>query len=64
MNFENIVIFPPDNYRFLNFTPIVINLYTLRLENLNIVWRSPLILYLSQKFELISLFGNLIKIEE
>ena len=30
MNFENIVISPPDNYRFLNFIPIVINLYTLR----------------------------------
>ena len=33
MDFENIVISPPDNYRFLNFVPIVIiviNLYTLR----------------------------------
>ena len=30
MDFENIVISPPDNYRFLNFIPIVINLYTLR----------------------------------
>ena len=29
MDFENIVI-SPDNYRFLNFIPIVINLYTLR----------------------------------
>ena len=34
MNFKNIVIFPPDNYRFLNFVPIVINLYTFREENL------------------------------
>ena len=30
MNFENIVISPPDDYRFLNFVPIVINLYTFR----------------------------------
>ena len=32
MDFENIVISPPDNYmyRFLNFIPIVINLHTLR----------------------------------
>ena len=30
MDLENIVISPPDNYRFLNFIPIVINLYTLR----------------------------------
>ena len=30
MDFENIVISPPDNYRFLNFITIVINLYTLR----------------------------------
>ena len=30
MDFDNIVISPPDNYRFLNFIPIVINLYTLR----------------------------------
>ena len=30
MDFENIVISPPDNYRFLNFIPIVNNLYTLR----------------------------------
>ena len=30
MDFENIVISPPDNYRFLNFIPIAINLYTLR----------------------------------
>ena len=30
MDFENIVISPPDNYRFLNYIPIVINLYTLR----------------------------------
>ena len=30
MDFENIVISPPDNYRFLNLIPIVINLYTLR----------------------------------
>ena len=30
MNFENIVISPADNYRFLNFVPNVINLYTLR----------------------------------
>ena len=30
MDFENIVISPPDDYRFLNFIPIVINLYTLR----------------------------------
>ena len=29
MEFENIVI-SPDNYRFLNFIPIVIKLYTLR----------------------------------
>ena len=29
MEFENIVISPPDNYGFLNFIPIVINLYTL-----------------------------------
>ena len=28
MNFENIVIFPPDENRFLNFVPNVINLYT------------------------------------
>ena len=28
MDFENMVISPPDNYRFLNFIPIVINLYT------------------------------------
>ena len=26
MNFENIVISPPDNYRFLNFVPSVIDL--------------------------------------
>ena len=25
MNFDNIVISPPDNYRFLNFVPNVIN---------------------------------------
>ena len=25
MNFENIVIFPPDNYRFFNFVSSVIN---------------------------------------
>ena len=30
MDFENIVISPPDNYKFLNFIPILINLYTLR----------------------------------
>ena len=30
MDFENIIISPPDDYRFLNFIPIVINLYTLR----------------------------------
>ena len=30
MDFENIVIFPPDDYSFLNFILIVINLYTLR----------------------------------
>ena len=30
MDFENIVISPPDNDRFWNFIPIVINLYTLR----------------------------------
>ena len=30
MDFENIVISPPDNDRFLNFIPIVINIYTLR----------------------------------
>ena len=30
MDFENIVISPPDNNRFLNFIPIVIDLYTLR----------------------------------
>ena len=30
MDFENIVISPPDNYRFLNVIPTVINLYTLR----------------------------------
>ena len=30
MDFENIVISPPDNYTFLNFIPIVINWYTLR----------------------------------
>ena len=42
MNFENIVIYPPDNYKFLNFVPSVINLYTFRKENLKIVWRSPL----------------------
>ena len=30
MDFENIVISPPDKYSFLNFIPIVINLYTLR----------------------------------
>ena len=30
MNFESIVIPPPDNYRFLNFVPSVINLYTFR----------------------------------
>ena len=30
MDFENIVISPPDNYTFLNFIPIVINSYTLR----------------------------------
>ena len=29
MDFENIII-SPDSYRFLNFIPIVINLYTLR----------------------------------
>ena len=29
MDFENSVISPPDNYIFLNFIPIVINLYTL-----------------------------------
>ena len=29
MDFENIVI-SPDDYKFLNFIPIVINLYTLR----------------------------------
>ena len=28
MNFENIVISSPDNYRFLNFVPNVIYLYT------------------------------------
>ena len=28
MNFENIVIFPPNDNRFLNFVPNVINLYT------------------------------------
>ena len=30
MDFENIVISPPDNYRFFNFISIVITLYTLR----------------------------------
>ena len=30
MNFENIVISPPDPYKFLNFVPNVINLYTFR----------------------------------
>ena len=29
MKFENIVISPPDNYRFFHFVPSVINLYTL-----------------------------------
>ena len=28
MKFENIVIFPPNGNRFLNFVPNVINLYT------------------------------------
>ena len=28
MNFENIIISPPDDYRFLNFVPNVIDLYT------------------------------------
>ena len=28
MNFENIVIFPPNDNIFLNFVPNVINLYT------------------------------------
>ena len=28
MNFENIVIFPPNDNRFLNFVPNVINLHT------------------------------------
>ena len=28
MNFENIVIFPPNDNRFLNFVPNVIALYT------------------------------------
>ena len=42
MNFKNIVISPPDDYRFLNFEPNVINLYTFIYENLQIVWRSPL----------------------
>ena len=37
MNFENIVISPPNDYRFLNFDPSVINLYTFRQENLQIV---------------------------
>ena len=32
MDFENIVISPPDNYRFLNLIPIVINLYTFELR--------------------------------
>ena len=27
MHFENIVISPPDNYKFLNFIPIVINIH-------------------------------------
>ena len=30
MDFENIVISPSNNDRFLNFIPIVINLYTLK----------------------------------
>ena len=30
MNFENIVISPLDNYRFLNLVPSVINVYTFR----------------------------------
>ena len=30
MNFENIAISPPDYYKFLNFVPNVINLYTFR----------------------------------
>ena len=30
MNFENIVIFPPNDNRFLTFVPNVINLYTLK----------------------------------
>ena len=32
MDFENIVISPPDNYRFLNFIPIVIDLYTFEIR--------------------------------
>ena len=34
-------------YRFLNFVPIVINLYTFRQEHLQIVWRSPVQLFSS-----------------
>ena len=48
MNFENIVISPPDNYIFLNFVPSVINLYTFRKENLKIVWRFPLTVTLQE----------------
>ena len=40
--FENIVISHPDIYKFLNFVPNVINLYTFSKEKLKIVWRSPL----------------------
>ena len=42
MNFENIVIFLPNDNRVLNFVPNVIKLYTFIKENLQIVRRSPL----------------------
>ena len=42
MNFENIVIFLPNDNRVLNFVPNVINLYIYFQENLQNVRRSPL----------------------
>ena len=54
MNFENIVIFLPNDNRVLNFVPNVINSYTFIEENLQIVRRSPL------TFMCLHLIGNMV----
>ena len=43
MNFENIGIYPPDNYRFLNVVPNVIDLYTLLVIKMEYFFKDPIL---------------------